>query len=157
MTPQNTNRAWGNASQIIGKTIQTTLKGVHQEVAARTYRASNELRNASLIVLRGQRSGIKYKIPFTKREYTASAPGESPANRTGIFRLSWGTHVRVEKSGNDLKAVASIESNVKVGGHLLGDILEEGTKRMKSRPYKQAVRDRAMPKIKEIYNRPFKG
>ena len=153
----DTSKAWGNASQIIGKTIQTTLKGVQQEVAARTYRASNELRNASLHVLRGQRSGRRYKIPFTSKTYQASAPGESPAVRTGIFRLSWGTHVRVEKSGVHFKAVASIESNVKVGGHLLGDMLEHGTKRMAARPYKQAVRNHAMPKIKEIYNKPFKG
>jgi hypothetical protein len=136
MNESNASKAWGNASQIIGKTVQTTLKGVQQEVAARTYRASNELRNA------------------------ASAPGESPAVRTGIFRLSWGTHTRVEKRGGRFLAIAAIESNVKVGGHLLGDILEHGTKsggrRMAPRPYKQAVRDRAMPKIRDIYNRPYK-
>ena len=56
---QSTGRAWGNASQVIGKTVAATLKGVQKEVAQRTYRASNELRSASLRVLRGQRSGKK--------------------------------------------------------------------------------------------------
>ena len=39
---QSTGRAWGNASQVIGKTVAATLKGVQKEVAQRTYRASNE-------------------------------------------------------------------------------------------------------------------
>ena len=154
-------QAWGNASRIIGHTIRTTLRGVEREVSARTYRASNELRTASLHVLRGQRSGRQYRIPHTRRTYTASAPGEPPAVRTGIFRLSWGTHTRIEKrGGNNYHAIAAIESNVKAGGHLLGDILEHGAnsgrRRMAARPYKQAVCDRAMPRIREIYNRPYK-
>ena len=170
LTQSGVNKGWKNASDIIGKTITTTLKGVEQEVASRTFRASNELRNASQYVLRGQRSGRRYKIPGTyKRQrdkasgkmrngvyYTASAPGEAPAVRTGIFRLSWGTHIRVERQDKTFKAIAAIESNVRVGKYLLGEILEEGTPRMKPRPYKQATRDRAEPKIKEIYKRPYK-
>ena len=50
---QTHEQAWGKASQVIGKTIQTTLKGLEQEVASRTYSASNELRTASLHVLIG--------------------------------------------------------------------------------------------------------
>lgn len=150
-------QVWGNASRLIGKTIATTLKGVKREVSSRTYRASNELRNASLYALRGQRSGRRYKIPQTKKYYTASAETESPAVRTGMFRLSWGTHVHVEKSGTQFKAVAAIESKLKVGNYLLGDILENGTKRMKPRRYKQKIIDMAMPKIKQIYKKPYNG
>jgi len=175
MNQQSVSRAWKNASEVIGKTIQTTLKGVQQEVAARAYRASNELRNASLYVLRGQRSGRRYKIPGTYRRqrdkatgkmrngvyYTASAPGEPPAVRTGVFRLSWGTHVRVEKQGAHFRAISAIESNVKAGPYLLGEILEEGTNHgdhanMKPRPYKQAIRNMAAPKIQALYKKPFK-
>ena len=146
-----------NASQVVAKTIATTLKGVEQEVANRAYRASLELQNAALLVLKGQRSGRRYRVPYTRRTYQASAPGESPANRTGIFRLSWATRVYVEKNGKAFRAVSAIQSNVKVGGHLLGDLLEHGTSRMKARPYKDAVRDLAMQKIKELYKKPFKG
>ena len=62
----------------------------------------------------------------------------------------------MEKNGVHFKAVAAIESNIKVGGKLLGEILERGTKRMKPRPYKQKVIDKAMPKIKEIYSKSYK-
>ena len=117
--------------------------------------ASNQLRNASIFVLRGTRNGRVYLVPGTKQHYKASAPGESPANRTGIFRNSWGTHVHVEKNGVHFRAVAAIESKERAGGHLLGEMLENGTGKMKPRPYKQKVIDRALPKIKEIYKKPF--
>lgn len=150
-------RAWGNASKIIGKTIQTTLKAVDKEVSQRTYRASNELRTAALYILRGQRNGTVYRVPHTSKHYTASAAGEPPAVRTGVFRLSWGTHVHVEKQGVHFKAVASIESGERAGRRLLGEMLENGTGKMAPRPYKQKVIDKALPKIKEIYKKPYKG
>ena len=70
---QSVSKAWGNASQVIGKTVATTLKGVQKEVSQRTYRASNELRNASLYVLRGKRSGKTYLVPGTRKHYRASS------------------------------------------------------------------------------------
>jgi len=152
---QSINSAWGNASQVIGKTVATTLKGIQKEVAQRTYRASNELRNASLFILRGERSGRVYRVPNTKQHYTASAPGEPPAVRTGVFRLSWGTHIHVEQNGKHYRAVSAIESKERAGGHLLGEMLENGTSKMAPRPYKQKIIDRALPKIKEIYKKPY--
>lgn len=154
---QSISRANQKSSQIIGKMIATTLKGVQKEVSQRAYRASNELRNAELYVLRGQRSGKKYRVPGTRRKYTASAPGESPAVRTGVFRLSWGTHVHVEKNGTHFRAVSAIESKERAGGRLLGEMLENGTGRIAPRPYKQKVIDRALPKIKAIYQKPYQG
>ncbi len=154
---QSINKAWMNASQVIGRTIAATLKGVQKEVSQRAYRASNELRNASLYVLRGKRSGRVYRVPNTKKKYRASAPGGPPAVRTGAFRLSWGTKVHVEKNGTHFRAVSSIESKERAGGELLGEMLEHGTTRMSPRPYKQKIIDRALPKIKEIYNVPYKG
>ncbi len=150
-------RAWGNASRVIGETIAATLSGVQKEVSSRAYRASNELRNASLYVLRGSRSGKTYRVPNTGKTYKASAPGEPPAVRTGAFRLSWGTHVRVEKSGSGFRAVSSIESHERAGGRLLGEMLENGHGSVAPRPYKQKVVDRALPKIKAIYSKPYKG
>lgn len=154
---QSISRANQKSSQIIEKMIATTLKGVQKEVSQRAYRASNELRNAELYVLRGQRSGKKYRVPGTRRKYTASAPGESPAVRTGVFRLSWGTHVHVEKNGTHFRAVSAIESKERAGGRLLGEMLENGTGRIAPRPYKQKVIDRALPKIKAIYQKPYQG
>lgn len=154
---QSNAQAWHNASEVIGKTIQTTLKALDKEVSQRTYRASNELRNSALYVLRGKRSGKIYPVPNTKKKYRASAPGEPPAVRTGVFRLSWGTHVHVEKKGVHFRAVAAIESRERAGGHLLGEMLENGHGNTAPRPYKQRVIDRALPKIKEIYSKPYKG
>ena len=154
---QSISRANQKSSQIIGKMIATTLKGVQKEVSQRAYRASNELRNAELYVLRGQRSGKKYRVPGTRRKYTASAPGESPAVRTGVFRLSWGTHVHVEKNGAHFRAVSAIESKERAGGRRLGEMLENGTGRIAPRPYKQKVIDRALPKIKAISQKPYQG
>ncbi len=154
---QSISRANQKSSQIIEKMIATTLKGVQKEVSQRAYRASNELRNAELYVLRGQRSGKKYRVPGTRRKYTASAPGESPAVRTGVFRLSWGTHVHVEKNGAHFRAVSAIESKERAGGRRLGEMLENGTGRIAPRPYKQKVIDRALPKIKAIYQKPYQG
>lgn len=144
-----------NASQVIGKVVNATLQGVQREVARRAYRASNELRNASLYVLRGERSGRIYRVPNTKKKYRASAPGEPPAVRTGAFRLSWGTRTHVEKKGTVYRAVSAIESRERAGGRLLGEMLENGTGKTAPRPYKQKIIDRAMPKIKEIYGRPY--
>lgn len=154
---QSIENAFANASDLIGKTISTTLKGVQKEVSQRAYRASNELRTASLYILCGQRSGRTYRVPNTRRTYRASAPGEPPAVRTGAFRLSWGTHVHVEKHGSHFRAASSIESRERAGGRLLGEMLENGTGKMVPRPYKQAVIDRALPKIKAIYKKPYKG
>ena len=174
---QQNSAGYGAASQVIGKTIAVTLKGLQKEVSQRAYRVSNELRNASLRVLRGSRSGRVYKVPATHGEratkatkammkdyghklrggvlYRASAPGEPPAVRTGHFRLSWGTHVHVEKKGVHFRAVSAIESKERAGGRLLGEMLENGTGKMKPRPYKQAIINQAMPKIKAIYGKPF--
>ncbi len=150
------NSAYSNASQAISKRISTVLNGVEKEVASRTYKASNELRNASLYVLRGSRSGRRYRIPNTKQTYKASAPGESPAARTGMFRLSWGTRVRLERSGRQYRAVAAIESRLKVKSYLLAELLENGTSRMSSRPYKKKIIEKAKPRITEIYSSPYK-
>lgn len=141
----------GVASDKLNKAIAAKIGGVQGEIAARTYRASNELRTASLYVLRGQRSGRVYRIPSTKKYYTASKAGESPAVRTGIFRLSWETGASAQKNAGQFEARASIKSGIKVGGYILGDILEEGTGKMAARPYKQKVIDMAVPKIREIY------
>lgn len=145
------------AADIIVNVVEVTVKDIRSSVQNRTYKASNELRNASLYVLRGRRSGKRYRVPNTKQKYQASAPGEAPAMRTGAFRNSWRTHTRVEKRGTVIRAVAAIVSDERAGGRLLGDMLENGTGKMKPRPYKQRVLDRALPRIREIYNQPYKG
>jgi len=140
-----------SASQIIVDMANKTVANVTKEVQARAYQASNELRTASLYVLRGQRSGRVYRIPHTKKTYQASAPGEPPAVRTGVFRLSWAPKITTTENG----VIAAIESDVMVGKYNLGNLLEGGTKKMAPRPYKEAVKARALPKILAIYKQPY--
>ena len=145
-----TFRSTENLSAILGQITDQ----IRHEMERRTFLAANELRNASLDVLRGQRNGRRYRVPGTKTYYTASAPGEPPAVRTGMFRLSWQPNTRIE---GDLY-VSSAESKIQVGTqrkYLLGQLLEEGTERMAPRPYQDRILEQAEGKIVRIYSEPY--
>lgn len=175
---------------------------IKHQMASRAYRSANELRNASQLVLRGQRSGRRYNVPgtgrlkyykrdtdpvgivyhrrnsknhqagtaslvyrhkagtatITYRKYTASAPGEPPAVRTGAFRMSWMPKTHANWGGGDnFSVVASVQSRQKTdnGKHLLGEILEYGTSKMAPRPHHEAIQEKALPKIMKIYSEPY--
>lgn len=160
-----------DASAKIESAIREITQRINLGIRSRAYRASNELRNASQEVLRGQRSGRRYKVPGTYRRqrdktdgkmkngryYTASAPGEAPAVRTGNFRQSWQTKTEVKMSGEGTTVIASIESSIRTdnGKYLLGEVLEEGTSRMAPRPYKEKIQQKALPRITRIYREPY--
>lgn len=147
--------------------IENAKEQIQHQMEIRSFRAANELRNAALLVLRGQRSGRRYKVPGTHRRqrdkvdgkmkrgryYTASAPGEPPAVRTGTFRNSWQPHVH--KSFGSI--ISRIESDVRTdnGQHTLGQVLEDGTKRMKPRPYQDKILEKAEPRIRSVYSEPY--
>lgn len=142
----------------IGSFVTETVNGIKQDVLSRAFRAANQLANATSYVLRGQRTGRIYRVPATKRTYQASAPGEAPANRTGIFRLGWQRRTYAETNGRDMVVHAVVENNVTVeDGKLLGEILEQGTDdgHIAARPYKQAVIDQATPGIQHIYEQQY--
>lgn len=134
-------------------TVEQIVENIKQEMERRSYLAANELRNSALEVLRGQRSGRRYRAPSTKKHYTASAPGEPPAVRTGVFRLSWQpTASKVFGS-----YISRIESDARTdnGRHNLGEILENGTSRMAPRPYEDRILEKAEPNIVKIYAEPY--
>lgn len=133
--------------------VQELTTSIKQQMAQRTYRAANELRNSALDVLKGQRGGRRYKVPHTKRYYTASAPGEPPAVRTGTFRNSW--QPSMEYSGSVF--IGKIESTARTdnGRYILSDLLENGTSRMESRLHHDKIKEQAEPKIVRIYSEPF--
>jgi hypothetical protein len=140
---------------------------IKHQMEARSFQVANELRNCALEVLRGQRSGRRYKVPGTYRRqrdktdgkmkngryYTASAPGEPPAVRTGAFRLSWQPSSHVVYGSY----IARISSDIKTdnGQYTLGEILENGTSRMAPRPYQDEILEKAKPRILRIYNEPY--
>lgn len=130
--------------------IDDTVKKVNREAASRGMRAVNAIRNAELEVLRGKRSGRVYRKPHTKSHYTASAPGEPPARRTGNLRLNWNGTVESSSTGSGLRVTAVLESQERYSTYL-----ENGTRRMAPRPFKQPISEKAMPEIKRIYHEKY--
>ena len=127
-----------------------TVKKVNLEAASRGMRAVNAIRNAELEVLSGKRSGRVYRKPHTKSHYTASAPGEPPARRTGNLRLNWNGTVESSSTGSGLRVTAVLESQERYSTYL-----ENGTRRMAPRPFKQPISEKAMPEIERIYHEKY--
>lgn len=126
------------------------------------YTAVNHLRNAELQVLSGKRSGKRYNVPgvsstrYYKRtnktvtkhkKYRASAPGEPPAVRTGTFMASWQPYVKERTDGVVLRLNTS-QNAKKYPGYL-----QNGTSKMKARPYVEQIQAMAEPKIRAVYQR----
>ena len=130
--------------------VDDTVKKVNLEAASRGMRAVNAIRNAELEVLSGKRSGRVYRKPHTKSHYTASAPGEPPARRTGNLRLNWNGTVESSSTGSGLRVTAVIESQERYSTYL-----ENGTRRMAPRPFKQPISEKAMPEIERIYHEKY--
>lgn len=130
--------------------VDDTVKKVNREAASRGMRAVNAIRNAELEVLRGKRSGRVYRKPHTKSHYTASAPGEPPARRTGNLRLNWNGTVESSSTGSGLRVTAVLESPERYSTYL-----ENGTRRMAPRPFKQPISEKAMPEIERIYHEKY--
>ena len=130
--------------------VDDTVKKVNREAASRGMRAVNAIRNAELEVLRGKRSGRVYRKPHTKSHYTASAPGEPPARRTGNLRLNWNGTVESSSTGSGLGVTAVLESQERYSTYL-----EHGTRRIAPRPFKQPISEKAMPEIERIYHEKY--
>ena len=135
------------------KSAQECVDKIKSQMESRAYRGANELRNASLLVLRGQGGGRRYRVPGTKRYYTASAPGSPPAVRTGAFRLSWQPSAHV-MFGSYISRVES-ERRTDNGRYVLGELLENGTSKMAPRPHHERIQEKALPEIMRIYEEPY--
>ena len=140
-----------SASGEVSIKVDKILKDVNQQVISRATRAVNAIRNAELEVLSGQRSGKVYRKPHTKRSaWTASAPGEPPAVRTGNLRTRWSGRIESGTSSEGVQVKAILESRSPYAGYL-----ENGTRKMASRPFVDRITETAMPEIAEIYNEPY--
>ena len=139
--------------------VEKITESISHQMESRGTRATNELMNAKNLVLRGQRSGRRYRVPNTKTYYTASAPGEPPAQRTGQFRAKWDMKSYSTGSADSKEVHSEIESNVRTAGgkYVLGQILEEGTPggKIKPRPYQEKIVDTAKKNIVKIFEEPY--
>lgn len=142
----------GRTGAAIQEKIERKVESVNSQAVSRGTQAVNALRNAELEVLKGQRSGRVYRKPHSKASYTASAPGEPPARRTGNLRLHWnGKVIKERTSGGGLNITAELESQEPYAG-----ILEHGSRRMAPRPFVEKIKQKAMPEIKKIYGKPYR-
>lgn len=130
--------------------IDKLVDKINWEAKSRAFRAANELRNSALTILRGQRSGRVYRRPFSKSTYTASAPGEPPAVRSGDLRRSWRQRTGSEATSTSLTVRPAITTDVKYAPWL-----NDGTDNMAARPFEEPIIEHAKPKIKAIYSEPY--
>ena len=85
----------GQAGAALRIAVDRVVENVGRQAVSRGTRAVNAIRNAELDVLKGSRSGRVYKKPYSSATYTASAPGEPPARRSGALRLNWHGEVQL--------------------------------------------------------------
>lgn len=115
------------------------IKQMQSDSFKRMIKAVNIARNETLKTLSGNRSGRTYKVPGTQRTYTASAPGEAPAQATGELRQS--VKISVDIEGAEIIG--------KVGTDLpYAPCLEYGTKKMAARPWLRPSLEKSEPEIK---------
>lgn len=107
----------GSYSVKLASYRQVVAQGIKEIVVERGYRIAKLVRNHILKEMTKGHTGKRYRVPGTKRHYTASAPGEYPAIATGQLRAS--IQMAVEITHNGIYAV--VGSNV-----VHGEILEAG-------------------------------
>ena len=146
----------GTSPESAGVALRAKVKDikadVNRKVASRGARAVNALRNAELEVLKGQRSGKRYRKPHTKTAtYIASAPGEAPARRTGNLRLHWSGDVSTSGNSNGGMALdVTLESQEKYAA-----FLENGHGNVAARPFVDRIKEKAEPEIAKIFMEPY--
>lgn len=104
----------------------------------------NAVRNNTLETLSGKRTGRTYRVPDSIKTYTASAPGEPPAQRLGELRQSVSTEVKASK--DEVKGRVGTDKDY-------GLMLELGTKNMAARPWLLPSFQRSEDELERIKDR----
>lgn len=142
----------GSAGRSVSAKVSEMTADINHKTKARANSAVNALRNAELEVLNGQRSGRIYRKPNTKgATYTASAPGEPPARRTGMLHLNWHGDVETKPLSRGIEVVAVLESGEKYAA-----MLEHGTSKIAPRPFVDKIIEKAEPEIRKIYSESYR-
>lgn len=132
---------------------QQVMQHLEEQAKSRTIRAANAIKKASNKILSntGGRSGRTYrKSPGSSKTYTASAPGEPPALRSGTLRGSWKPLPTGEMIGSGKVYTPGIHTDVKYAPWL-----QDGTSKMAARPFEEPIKQAAWPEVKAIYEQPY--
>lgn len=132
---------------------QQVLDHVEQQARSRTIRAASAIKRAANKVLSnaGGRTGRVYqKSPGSSKKYTASAPGEPPALRSGDLRRSWQPLPTGEMVGAGKVYTPGIHTDIKYA-----PLLQDGTSKMAARPFEEPIKQAAWPEVKAIYEQPY--
>ena len=114
---------------------QEAVQKVFMQVISRGTRAANELRNAALDVLDNP---------------SPSAPGNPPGARSHHLRKAWRPAVEGGGGGGGVSIRPTIYSGARYAGYL-----EDGTRKMAARPFRDKVVQQAEPRITAIYSEPY--
>lgn len=120
------------------------IHSMEQAASKKMAEATQVVRTQVLETLSGSRSGRTYYVPGTRRTYTASSPGQPPAQATGALRQS----IKTSVEGKGRTVIGKVGSDEKHARPL-----EFGTKNMAARPWLRISFEKALPKIKSILRR----
>ena len=120
------------------------VRAIESTATKRVLEAVTAVRGQTLETLSGSRSGRTYRVPGSRRTYTASAPGQPPASRLGELRQSVKTALKTE--GRKIIGMVGTDKEY-------GKILEFGSRFMAARPWLRPSFDKALPKVKAILSR----
>lgn len=131
---------------------QNFVQDIEKQVASRAIRAANVLLKQERSVLSNspKRSGKVYRKPASAKTYTASAPGEPPALRTGDLRRSFRPLGKSEIIQSEKRYTPGIHTDVKYA-----PFLENGTSRISPRPYAEEIKQKAFPEVKAIFEEKY--
>lgn len=142
-----TAHSGAEAAEKLGVAVNAMFNRLAANTQSRSWRALNLLRNSALDVLGKDGHGRVYKVAHTKGTYhTASAPGEPPAPNLGNLRRSWRQSMAARRLGKKVAIELKITNQMPYAA-----ALEEGTARMKPRPYRERIAEGARPKILNLF------
>lgn len=136
----------------ISGAVQGFVQDIEKQVASRAERAAHVIRKHELSVLSNnpKRSGKVYRKPASNKTYTASAPGEPPALRTGDLRRSFRPLAKSEIVQSAKHYTPGIRTDVKYA-----PFLEDGTSKISPRPYAEEIKQKAFPEVKAIFEEKY--
>ena len=126
--------------------INAEFERLDRETRSLAFRGVRQMLYSAKEVLRHERgSGRRYKRGKAG-EHPASAPGEVPSKDTGNLSRNWRGYSFAHPTGKGSCIICRIKSDMPYAS-----ILENGTARMKARPFRQRIIDQAKPEIVRIF------